>query len=173
MGTLGGGMPARRAGIAAGASQQEAQADLQVVDRATAYGEGRSVFLSRLATPAASREREREPVERRGNRRYAMNLAMRYEIAGKELGPQFGEGRVVNMSSGGILIETDCILRAGLPIRIRIEWPARLNDGVPLALHIEGRTVRAHGKLAALIIRKSDFRTRPMCRAAGAMPEVG
>src|SRR5437868_4911785 len=112
MGTLGGGMPARRAEMARGESQLEAQGNTGLLDEAEGRGAGRTSFWSRLATPAASRERSQDPVERRVNRRYAMNLAIRYEI-GKEAARQVGEGRVVNMSSGGVLIETDCVLRSG------------------------------------------------------------
>ena len=111
-------------------------------------------------------------IEHRSDRRYPLDLAIHYEIGRQEEGVYVGRGRVVNMSSGGILMESDRVLAPRLKIRLRIEWPARLNDVVPLALHIEGLTVRANGRVAAVRILKSDFRTRPVIRAAGAMRQA-
>lgn len=68
---------------------------------------------------------------------------------------------MINMSSAGLLVESDRGLSCGTAIRLRVEWPARLNNSVPLSLHIEGRTVRANGALVAVRILKSEFRIRP------------
>lgn len=112
-------------------------------------------------------------VERRANRRYPIDLAVQYEIGRPEEGVRIGHGRVVNISSGGVLIASAQPMPSGIRIRLRIEWPALLNNLVPLALHVEGRTVRAKGDFAALRIIKSEFRTRAFYPAAGAVRQAG
>ena len=110
--------------------------------------------------------------ERRSNRRYPIDLSMRYDL-GRQEGPEgagMGSGQVVNISSGGVLISSDCPIAPGVRIRLRLEWPARLNDAIPLALHIEGRTVRSSGPLTAVRILKSEFRTRAL---SGALRQAG
>ncbi len=125
----------------------------------------------RLAVATAEKSRTL-CVERRSNRRYPIDLSMQYDMGrrdGQGL-PRIGSGQVVNISSGGILISSDRAMPAGLRIRLRIEWPARLNDAVPLALHIEGRTVRSNGNLTAVRILRSEFRTRAL---SGALRDAG
>jgi len=111
-------------------------------------------------------------VERRSNRRYPIDLSMQYDL-GRQEGPEgarMGSGQVVNISSAGVLISSDCPIAPGVRIRLRLEWPARLNDAVPLALHIEGRTLRSSGPLTAVRILKSEFRTRAL---SGALRQAG
>lgn len=98
--------------------------------------------------------------DRRASYRYSIDLPVQYEI-GRGDQAQSGKGRVVNMSSTGLLVESDHPASRGTAIRLRVEWPARLNNSVPLSLHIEGRTVRADGAVVAVRILKSEFRIRP------------
>jgi hypothetical protein len=111
-------------------------------------------------------------VERRSNRRYPIDLSMQYDLGPQEgpEGARMGSGQVVNISSGGVLVSSDCPITPGVRIRLRLEWPARLNDSVPLALHIEGRTVRSSGPLTAVRILKSEFRTRAV---SGVLRQAG
>lgn len=112
------------------------------------------------AYDAAPAENRRQSGDRRASYRYSIDLPVQYEI-GRGDQAQSGKGRVVNMSSTGLLVEFDRAASCGTAIRLRVEWPARLNNSVPLSLHIEGRTVRAHGSLVAVRILKSEFRIRP------------
>jgi PilZ domain len=114
--------------------------------------------------PATARTERRAslPDERRSSHRYPIDLPVQYEDGRN----QFLEGRVVNMSSGGILFHSDRALAPGRRVRLRVAWPVRLNDVMPLALHIEGQTVRAEGNFTAVKILRSEFRTRPVCRPA-------
>lgn len=120
-------------------------------------------------TPRARRTARRSPApventrqsgDRRASYRYSFDLPVQYDI-GRGDQAQSGKGRVVNMSSTGLLVESDRAASCGTAIRLQVEWPARLNNSVPLSLHIEGRTVRAHGSLVAVRILKSEFRIRP------------
>lgn len=108
-------------------------------------------------------------VERRATRRYPIDLSTCYEIPSQN-GPSFsGLGRVVNISSGGLLFHSEHPLRKGQTIRLRIDWPVRLNNVVPLTLRVEGQTVRAEGNCTAVKILKSEFRTR---RAKSTVPSI-
>ncbi len=98
--------------------------------------------------------------DRRASYRYSIDLPVQYEV-GRGDQAQGGKGRVINMSSTGLLVESDRPVTCETPIRLRVDWPARLNNSVPLGLHIEGRTVRANGGLVAVRILKSEFRIRP------------
>ena len=76
--------------------------------------------------------------------------------------------RVVNISSGGLLLCSERPLQKGQKIRLRIDWPALLNNVVPLALHVDGQTLRAEGNYIAVKILKSEFRTRSVIRTEAA-----
>lgn len=112
------------------------------------------------AIDPASFENMRRSGDRRGSHRYSIDLPVQYEIGRGDLA-QSGKGRVINMSSTGLLVESDGPVGCGTPVRLRVEWPARLNNSVPLSLHIEGRAVRAKGTWFAVRIMKSEFRIRP------------
>jgi len=71
-----------------------------------------------------------------------------------------GRGRSVNMSSSGILIATEAALPLGALIEIVIAWPAKLDDGACLNLHVRGRTLRSYGNHTAVAIIGYEFRTR-------------
>jgi hypothetical protein len=104
--------------------------------------------------------RQPQFAERRSSRRYPIALTAHYHM-GKP-GEGFAVALVINISSGGVLIQSDRPLAARQQIRLRIDWPALLNKVVPLALHIEGQIVRSEGTWAAVRILKSEFRTRPV-----------
>ena len=97
--------------------------------------------------------------ERRVDRRYPLTTPVKYRIMLRDA-PVSGQGWTVNVSSGGVLIETSDPPPEGLPIELSIAWPARLNVNVPLGLHIVGRTVRREGDRWAVTIEQHQFRTR-------------
>lgn len=113
------------------------------------------------ARPAPSVSATPLQMERRASRRYPIDLSASFE-APRQDGPTVrGSARVVNISSGGLLLYSEHALEKGQAIRLRIDWPALLNNVVPLALRVEGQTVRVEGNCTAVKILKSEFRTRP------------
>ena len=116
---------------------------------------------------AFSASDEPQSTDRRASRRYSINLTGRYTI-GNAVDRPGTEARVINISSSGILLQSDRPLGPGLKIRLRIDWPALLNNMVPLALHIEGHTVRGAGTLVGVKILRSEFRTRTVAQSAPA-----
>lgn len=97
---------------------------------------------------------------RRSNHRYPINAEVSYKVALRNSAVLNGIGRIVNMSSGGILVETGSSLPRGVGIELSIAWPAKLNSVAALKLHVVGRTIRTQGNLTAVLIRRYEFRTR-------------
>ena len=96
--------------------------------------------------------------ERRGAKRYALNLQVDFALQVTPI--EIVHGRLVNISSTGILIDTEGKTRPGVKARVEIPWPARLDGEVQLVLHIRGETIRADGNLVAIRISRAEFRTR-------------
>jgi hypothetical protein len=66
----------------------------------------------------------------------------------------------LNISSKGLLFPTEEPLQPGQLLQVSVDWPARLENQVPLKLVAEGRIVRNQNGLAAMRIDKYEFRTR-------------
>jgi hypothetical protein len=60
-----------------------------------------------------------------------------------------------------VLINTLRPVVLGRKVRLVIDWPAKLEDRLPLQLHILGRVVRAEGCKVAAAIEYYEFRTAP------------
>ena len=108
---------------------------------------------------------EMRSADRRACRRYPIDLTAHYEIGTPSKQFPGGRARVINISSNGLLIQPQNPLAAGGKIRLRIDWPVRLNGLVPLALHIEGRMIRNDGAHVGVKIFKFEFRIRPLSPA--------
>jgi hypothetical protein len=98
--------------------------------------------------------------DRRSNHRYPVNAAIDYKIVLRNRMVLTGVGRTVNISSGGILLDTPNCLPNGVEIELSMAWPASLNGVAALKMHVVGRTVRAQGNCTAVVIRRYEFRTR-------------
>ena len=96
-------------------------------------------------------------VERRAERRYAIQAPVEYKLSlGRKTAP--GKvGRLVNISRGGLLIECAEAIPPGTRISLDIEWPA---DALQVALHVTGQIVRSQHARAAVRISRSSFRMR-------------
>jgi hypothetical protein len=99
--------------------------------------------------------------DRRSWPRYPVEAALEYRVIhGRSTAT--GQGKTINLSSGGVLFQSDQDVAKGVQIELAIVWPARLNDVAGLTLHVTGRTVRSQGKCAAVKILRHEFRTRPV-----------
>jgi hypothetical protein len=66
------------------------------------------------------------------------------------------------MSGSGVLLITAGVLAPGRLIEVEIDWPARLDDDVPLKMVVRGKVVRSEKSdvaLAGVRILRYDFRT--------------
>src|SRR5271157_3076055 len=111
-------------------------------------------------------------VERRTSRRFAIEQDMLYKILDhRAASPESGAGRTLDISSGGVLFETQQRLRPGKRVEVAVNWPAQLEGGCPLKFVAVGRVVRAEDTRAAMHIEQHEFRTRRTKEMPAVEPE--
>jgi PilZ domain len=97
--------------------------------------------------------------ERRLHRRYSIALEAEYRLVSRDGNQCQGPCRTVNISSGGVLVETEAVLFPVGSIEVSIKWPCFLRDVVPLKLIVRGDIVRVDGKSIAVEMTWHEFRT--------------
>ena len=65
----------------------------------------------------------------------------------------------MNVSSSGILLTVEHVLSVGWRMEVRVDWPVRLHDRIPLKLVLQGQVVRSATREVALSINRYEFRT--------------
>ncbi len=98
--------------------------------------------------------------ERRSGVRVPLACATRYET-GSPGHKKTGTGRTIDMSSSGIFFTTQSSLRRNTRVALRIPWPVRLDDNVPVELFAGGKVVRTEQSRAALQYEQIAFRVAP------------
>src|SRR5580658_5294514 len=98
--------------------------------------------------------------DRRTNARFPCRLAVSYQALEHPFLSGIATSETLNISSKGLLFSTDEALQPGQLLQVSVDWPARLENQVPLKLVAEGRIVRNLNGLAAMRIDKYEFRTR-------------
>jgi PilZ domain len=106
--------------------------------------------------------------ERRSSRRYSIALELRWKLFNRKRLRDSGVGTTVDISSGGILFESDH--RPATPgfMELAITWPAGPNDIPPMQLLVIGRVVRVSGTRVAIRIRQHGFST-PVAGQSGSV----
>ena len=94
------------------------------------------------------------------NCRYPLKADMEYRLWEGSRLLETGIGRTVDVSSSGVLFESEKALPPGRQIKLMISWPAPRNHRPGLELQVRGRTVRAWGNCTAVEILGFDFRVR-------------
>jgi hypothetical protein len=97
--------------------------------------------------------------ERRYDRRYDIELEVRWKLLRRRKVVDTGTGRTVDLSSGGILFEAGRALTPGLDVELHVSWPVLLHDVAPLQLVVMGRIVRSDERHVALRTIQHEFRT--------------
>jgi DNA-binding NarL/FixJ family response regulator len=110
--------------------------------------------------------------ERRNNARFPCRLAISYQTLEHPILSGQGTSETLNISSKGILFTSNEKFEAGQLLQVSLDWPARLENQIPLKLVAEGRIVRNANGQTAMTIDKYEFRTRRVPKTAGA-PEPG
>jgi hypothetical protein len=110
-------------------------------------------------------------IYRRVDRRYPIDAELEYKLIHDRNVFETGRGKTINVSSSGILFESERALPPGMQIELSIAWPARLADAVALKLCVSGRTVRAQDNCTAVQIQRHTFRTR-VTREGDVRPEL-
>ena len=97
--------------------------------------------------------------ERRSDRRYDIALNVRWKLIRRRRVLDSGTGKTIDVSSGGLLLETDRELPSGLNIELSISWPVLLHNVAPLQLVVAGRVVRTTGQRIGIRMTQHEFRT--------------
>jgi hypothetical protein len=97
--------------------------------------------------------------DRRSDRRYRIDLELRWKLIRRRKIRDTGLGHTIDISSGGILFDASRPLPAGMNVELSISWPVLLHNVAPLQLVVSGRIIRSQGSLAAVQILQHEFRT--------------
>ena len=97
--------------------------------------------------------------DRRFDRRYQIQLELRWKLIRRRKVQNAGAGRTIDLSSGGVLFDAGRLLPVGLNVELSISWPVLLHDIAPMQLVVSGRIVRSVGAYSAVQITQHEFRT--------------
>jgi hypothetical protein len=100
--------------------------------------------------------------ERRGGRRYGIQLDLTWKLVRRCRLLDTGAGRTVDLSRKGILFDAGRDLPEGLNVELSIAWPVLLHDVAPLQLTVAGRIVRCEDRIVAIEMVQHEFRTAGM-----------
>ena len=109
------------------------------------------------------------PGDRRSWRRYRVTLALRWKLLPGRSGLESGTGVTLDLSSHGMLFQTDRELRPGWGVEVSIAWPVLLSNVARLQLVMTGEVVWTEGGYVAVRIRHHEFRTVAALRAGGSV----
>lgn len=124
------------------------------------YREAQAPFHNASGSYSATMEpRSDNEGDRRSWPRYPVAAPIEYRVIRGRC-TATGQGKTINLSSGGVLFQSDQYVANGMRIELAIGWPVRLNDVAGLTLHVTGFTLRSQGKCAAVRILRREFRTR-------------
>jgi DNA-binding NarL/FixJ family response regulator len=128
----------------------------------------RRAVAAALDTAVAGSPGGNKEAERRNNARFDCHLAVSYQSLEKPFISGNGTSETLNISSKGVLFRADEALEPGQLVQVSLDWPARLENQIPLKLVAEGRIVRNVKGIAAMTIEKYEFRTRRIPAASQA-----
>lgn len=112
--------------------------------------------------------------ERRNDRRYEINLDVRWKLVRRRRVIDSGVGFTLDLSRGGIRFQAGRPLPVGLNLELSVAWPARLHNVAPMQLAVHGKIVRSADGWAAIRTVQHEFRTlgiQPERRPA--LPNMG
>lgn len=124
-------------------------------------GEARNEIMNPFRTSRTDQIEEDQKIngERRSDRRYDIALNVRWKLIRRRRVLDSGIGKTVDVSSGGLMFETDRELPSGLNIELSISWPVLLHNVAPLQLVVAGRVVRTVGQRVGVRMTQHEFRT--------------
>jgi hypothetical protein len=107
---------------------------------------------------------ELEPVDsitgdRRRDRRYRINLELRWKLIRRRRVLDAGVGQTLDLSSGGIRFDAGRQLPVGLNVELAIAWPVLLRNETSMQLIVSGRIVRVGQNGTAVAMVQHEFRT--------------
>lgn len=126
--------------------------------------------LNTLRAALPETRAESAPPDHRARGRYPICLDLQYKLLRGSRVEQAGTGKTVNISSGGVLFETDDWLPPRGSVELALEWPFLLQGVCSLKLVMRGRIVRSESNGRAIAVRADfhEFRTARLRRATSA-----
>jgi hypothetical protein len=97
--------------------------------------------------------------DRRQDRRYQLQLDLKWKLIRRRRVLDTGTGQTVDISSGGILFDAGRHLPDGLNVELSISWPVLLHNVAPMQMVATGKIVRGNGRLVAIQTTQHEFRT--------------
>src|SRR6266849_5396925 len=97
--------------------------------------------------------------DRRQDRRYQLQLDVKWKLFRRRRVLDTGTGQTVDISSGGILFDAGRHLPEGLNVELSISWPVLLHNVAPMQLVASGKIVRGNGRQVAIQTTQHEFRT--------------
>jgi hypothetical protein len=97
--------------------------------------------------------------DRRQDRRYQLQLELKWKLIRRRRVLDTGTGQTVDISSGGFLFDAGRHLPDGLNVELSVAWPVLLHNVAPIQLVATGKVVRANGRHVAIQIIQHEFRT--------------
>ena len=97
--------------------------------------------------------------ERRQDRRYQLQMELKWKLIRRRRLLDTGAGRIIDVSSGGIRFDAGRHLPEGLNVELSISWPVLLHNVAPMQLVATGRIVRCDGRHVAIQTVQHEFRT--------------
>jgi hypothetical protein len=97
--------------------------------------------------------------DRRRDRRYRIDLEVRWKLIRRRRVRDAGVGRTIDLSSGGVLFDATRPLPPGMQVELNISWPVLLHNVAPMQLVVSGRVVRSTGTRVAIQMNQHEFRT--------------
>ena len=108
---------------------------------------------------AADNPREQIAGDRRADRRYRLSLDLWWKLVRRRKVMASGQGRTVDLSSGGILFVAGHALPVGIDVEMSISWPALFRNRHPMRLVALGRIVRSDGNRVAIRLLQHEFQS--------------
>ena len=122
------------------------------------------ILKSTAATSGAKRVSDYSALpssaERRAHHRYPASSELEFTLERRGRIAVHGRGKAIDISSGGLLFESDGPLPVGFPIELVLAWPARFNHSQTVELVISGQIVRSDGCQTAVSIARHEFRRK-------------
>ena len=97
--------------------------------------------------------------DRRINRRYDVELDLRFHYTDPEGVLRFGCGVAVELSRGGILFLTEDPPPVDADVEAHLAWPFLLQDTCPLELVVRGSITSAGDRGTVMRLRSYEFQT--------------
>jgi hypothetical protein len=122
--------------------------------------------MNPMRAPAENSVTPKVSGDRRTSRRYEFSLKLRWKVSRRKHPAETGTGTTIDLSSNGILLESDQQMPIDGSVELSICWPVLLHDTLPMQLIVTGRVVRFSGQRVAVQFGQHEFRAARAAKTA-------